>query len=438
MKKFTLFTLISFILMNIIYLKLTPIYYENTVEMDSLDEESNFESIAYSTRAAPNYMVTYFSNLNDNMAYNFGSSCVFVALSSVLSYYDSWYNDDFVPEHFDVKSTATSINAALNTSPGIITVSSEFDTRIGTLDEAFDSIITNKYNDFSCYLMWYSFNNLNTGSNTIGNISTKNLQILLDYIYGDNYINLISVGITSTGQQDSSVSQKQKINFIKSCIDQGKPCIVSISGNTTTNTNNHSRHAVVAYDYDGDDIFANFGWRDNDNTQYHRMLNDDVSGITYNAINYAVAFDINPTFRPHSNNYVVFESGSYNYYCYNGLLNDEEAMHKHPIGHSSNTSTHTFECPTCHYSFCIGHTNVTYSSGGNLKHTKNCSSIYCSSVSENHRFTYERRTNYHKEICVDCGFIQNISHTYGTYTINDRNNASITQQRCIYCGQLRS
>ena len=34
--------------------------------MDSLDEESNSESIAYSTRAAPNYMVTYFSNLNDN------------------------------------------------------------------------------------------------------------------------------------------------------------------------------------------------------------------------------------------------------------------------------------------------------------------------------------------------------------------------------------
>ena len=50
---------------------------------------------------------------------------------------------------------------------------------------------------------------------------------------------------------------------------------------------------------------------------------------------------------------------------------------------------------------------------------------------------YEKRTNYHIETCVDCGFSMNAVHTYGAYTFEFRD-ITYTQQRCIYCGQKAS
>ena len=406
--------------------------YENSTSISAADFAN---ATSYSPPDNSGFMTTYFSNLNENMAYNFGSSCVFVALTSVLSYYDSWYNDSFIPEHFDSVSLADSLNAALETSPGIITVENEFNTTSGTLDNAINSIITNKYNDFSCYLMWYAYHNLNYGSKTVGQMSSRKIQTLLDDVYGEDYINLITIGLTDNYEPDSSVLQSTKINFIKNCINEGKPCIVSISA--FENGEESYRHAVVAYAHDNDNIYANFGWKDIKTFQYYPMLNEAIEDVTFTKINYAYAFDIDSAFITRSNNYVVRQPNLYTYYCYNGLLGTDDAMHQHPIYHSDTTVQHIYECPTCHYNFCVGHTNMTYTNTGNISHIAHCSSPNCSSTTEYHKFVYEKRTNYHIETCVDCGFSMNAVHTYGAYTFEFRD-ITYTQQRCIYCGQRAS
>ena len=446
MKFLNLFSLLSTIFLSVFVIIKTPKEYtEFTDEPLSVPEEYslNTEISSYSPDLNSSYMVTYFSNLKENMAYNFGSSCVFVALSSVLSYYDSWYNDDFIPEYFDVNSTSTSLSTALSTSPGIKIVDTKFSTTSVTYCDALYSIVTNKYNDFSCYLMWYSYNNLNTESKTIGNLSTKNIQKLLDYVYGIGYINLISVGLKENYNEDYSVTQTEKINFIKNCIDSGKPCIVSISDPEEYEGEPHARHAVVAYDYDDEHIYANFGWKSSNTYLHYPLLNKPIRNNTYSIINYAIAFDIDSTFRPYSNNYVVYESGVYNYYSYNGLLGDASAIHQHPIGHPQNSNTHSYACPTCHFLVKIEHTNINFTSVGNINHNKKCSSSSCSSITEKHKFTYVKKTGYHKEVCVECGYTQNTAHTFGQYTFynletTDDSSDTITQVRCIYCSQLQS
>ena len=47
------------------------------------------------------YAPYYFTNLKDRFGYNVKGSCTYVAVDMLLSYYDSLWNDNFLPEKYD-------------------------------------------------------------------------------------------------------------------------------------------------------------------------------------------------------------------------------------------------------------------------------------------------------------------------------------------------
>ena len=48
-----------------------------------------------------NYASYYYSNLKRNYSYNRMQSCGYVAISMLLSFYDTYWDDDFIPESYD-------------------------------------------------------------------------------------------------------------------------------------------------------------------------------------------------------------------------------------------------------------------------------------------------------------------------------------------------
>lgn len=63
----------------------------------------------------------YFKNLRGNFGYNLKGSCSYVAVDMLLSFYDSYWSDGFLPENFDGEKEVVG-ETVLNTtnSPGSI------------------------------------------------------------------------------------------------------------------------------------------------------------------------------------------------------------------------------------------------------------------------------------------------------------------------------
>ena len=60
------------------------------------------------------YIETYYEKLYDNHGYNFFGSCGYIAVGMILSYYDTYLNDDIISEADDVESNN------ISRSPGIL------------------------------------------------------------------------------------------------------------------------------------------------------------------------------------------------------------------------------------------------------------------------------------------------------------------------------
>lgn len=83
-------------------------------------------------------MGKYFSNLKTNFPNNQYGSCGYVALSQVLTYYDTVINDYIVPFAFDVESSGSSIGEIVSNSPGSI-----FENLDVSSEVAYTSVVQN-------------------------------------------------------------------------------------------------------------------------------------------------------------------------------------------------------------------------------------------------------------------------------------------------------
>lgn len=59
------------------------------------------------------YSSVYFSNLKDNFSVNSNGTCSYTAIGMLLSFYDSYWNDIFVPEEYDVQSNFSSVTTSV-------------------------------------------------------------------------------------------------------------------------------------------------------------------------------------------------------------------------------------------------------------------------------------------------------------------------------------
>ena len=100
----------------------------------------SFSAVAAPTSSglSDSFAFQYFFHLGTNTPYNRFGSCGYVALSCLLSFYDTYWNDNIIPEQYDQNS------ANINISPGVKNKST---LNALTAEEYYNAIISNNYNN---------------------------------------------------------------------------------------------------------------------------------------------------------------------------------------------------------------------------------------------------------------------------------------------------
>lgn len=283
-----------------------PVYFKNSI---SFEYEKNNNVYTYSSSANP-AMSKYFKNLKDCMGRNISGSCGYIAISNLLCYFDTFYNDSIIPSNYDYQKTPSSMAALADKSPGIRT---EPNLTFSTISEYTNFIRNNANTCFESFLItlamdysdinYYNQYNILNNDNDLDSIcaltygQTYNLlDFYIDYIYMSNYFNITSEFINAQSQsypyQNNGV-----INYIKSTLDLGYPVIVC----TEDDEGNGHSQVVHSYEYDSQDsrgyvFYANMG-----------MVSWYATNSPLDSDSIVEAYALIPTFTAQgSNNYKYF------------------------------------------------------------------------------------------------------------------------------------
>lgn len=279
------------------------------------NEDAYFEDKAlYPTTSFD--MVSYFKNLTDYSPNNNIGSCGYVSLIQAMSYYDTFYNDDVIPENYDFGYSEAKTEAeAKAKSPGVLKqaynedlYSSYYKYAHATEDNDIQSKLTILNNQYDPDNKLYEDDEskdkddeYDDNGNLISSvfeyaIGAGDYQKVLNAFYKDyKYTTTVNVHCFS----DDDISQEEFINIIKDTIDSGNPIVVHINQRDSSGEP-INRHSVVAYDYDKNGIYANFGWGSAYN---HTLLLGGITG--YTDIYYAATLDFSNFGHTHSDNYII-------------------------------------------------------------------------------------------------------------------------------------
>ena len=346
---------------------------EEQISTQPLQEADNGPSYLGKKPDTPylyNFATDYFTHLDANTAYNIDGSCGYVAISCWLSFYDTFWNDNLIPESYDQPSTS------LDVSPGVKD-ESVFESM--SVEDFFYLFTANDYNnsyvDTYFQLLLYKLiqqKGEETGQNYIylytnedgileisNGVNYGKMQLIINtYLF--DYLNLTSDDCVlktisyEDGESESEGKEEVK-DFAVHYVQQGYPVIVGIPN-----------HVTVAYDYNEstDTLYGYWGHR----TEEMHSPYTDFSDA------YAIVLSMD---HVHSDNYIL-----------NGVETCSCQLDSHQ---------HDFSYRCEYYS-------VT-------NHREYC---YCGAYqTRSHNFThsYESSGVYHKEYCI-CGAHQIMEHDY--------------------------
>lgn len=252
-----------------------------------------------------NYATQYFSHLTSNFGNNTRGTCAYVAIGMLLSYFDSYWNDSFIPEDYDVKSTFTATSYQPNEfalptfnaeSPGI---RFEDYSLVGNLSvsEYEDFIEDNDDTYFQAKLLtlantYFGSYKFDTIYNPYGMTHSEACSFLSYYLY--TYRNFSNTDYVVQPPNNLYYNLRNTIVYE---ITHNNPVIVFA-------TSNLGCHAMIAYDYDSvhDKIYVHPGWKDtNGNVLTHVTLEDlgfttldDFISISKNT-SHSHSFNYHPT-----------------------------------------------------------------------------------------------------------------------------------------------
>ena len=312
----------------------------------------------------------YFRNLHYNFPYNEYNSCCFVAISMLLGYYDSLYNDSFVDDIYEVSVLDNYFDPLIN---GL----EDFSESPGTNDYLQDLLISNSFyglipfydpNDGYEYSIYLSAQLL------IDYLTDKNISSTISY-YSDDFYDVPS--------------------YIKNAINNDKPVCCGY--------NYDINHACIAYGYTDNAICIHKGWYPPSTSleQYsHTFMNEDYFVACF-YLNYGGSIT-------GSNNYQWSHNGCTGYIYYPHVIHcNHEAVAYQSVFNSvyhnvnccactsSTQEQHSFVmngfyniCSKCGYSINMCSHNLSYNGNyNNIYHYMNCS-ICNQIISEPHNFTY--------------------------------------------------
>lgn len=318
------FKLIVFI--TTISINITNTFYTNfdSIEKPQQNDEA-VKNIDYNNEInlnENNYASLYFSNLNTNFGYNKMGSCTFVAADMLLSFYDTYWDDDVIDEKYEQNvflEENTTIFDCEN-SPGTINeynFNSKFKSENFTVDEYWDYIVENKDKIFHSYLIYlgqittFSYKEGNDGK--LEGVFLYTLKHILEYFFGSfDPFTLVKKFNINYLKSDPNEMREKIIENVK----QGIPVIVDVY---TKDWN--SGHSFIAYDYDesNDEIICHAGWLNVDN--YDEIVEENPNTtVTMNQIGYTEIYEIlylTPNFvHSHSNNYLkINENNEIENFC---------------------------------------------------------------------------------------------------------------------------
>lgn len=232
-------------------------------------------------------MVDFFKNAYEYIPWNSAGSCGYVSLIEVMSFYDTFYNDDIIPENYDRHfEYATNIDESIADSPGVVR-------------QSYDPTSYDSYYDF-CYRT-QSFDlqsKLSIINNLINNNSTYSFN---PSIGGGEYQSLLNAFYSNSNNvlvNDHYFDNvADYVELIKDVIDTGNPAIVQVCNSSPSSPNDYDHHSVVVYDYDSFGLYMNNGLY---RTNTHSLLFND-----YNKIYGVYVLDYSNMGHSHSNNYVI-------------------------------------------------------------------------------------------------------------------------------------
>lgn len=339
--------------------------YKFNGRLGAMEDETSNASDNYSSvnsvetdldRITSSPMKNYFYNLRDNFGYNQTSTCAYVALGMLLTYYDSYYNDNLVPEQYDANAYLNSMSEyASATSPG----SNETPIPITPPLNVYEYINTLRENEetsLHAKLVVIS-NNIMPTVNELYNFLEQYLEINNLISPEDWEIKKDSALYPANIVPDKNITYSEMmLNDIKAYLKQGIPVLVGIS-------QEYGTHAVIAYDYDEekDIVYAHFGYH---NGVYHENI--------FSEFEYIMGYiTMKPTnIHTHSYNYIINNEAK----CSCALPN-----HIHNYKYKQKNSTkHIYYCYLCGYSTEMNH-----------KFTKRGTGIYSKYV-----------------ICANCGYMK--------------------------------
>lgn len=338
----------------------------------------------------------YFKGLTSNFGNNKKNSCGYIATSMLLTYYDTFLNDNIVPECYDVTSVGTDTNMILrDNSPG----SSDHGFNINvtsstTGDDYFNLVENNQDRSLQARLIYlgqrlyemYDFDDTNN-RNCVARM--KDIKELLhSYLQSES-------GLTPVQQYSvhlATGSSNSIRNEIIAEIERGTPVLAFVKQSGAD-----LGHACVAYDYDkaADDVYFHLGWHNAGTRSSLLNLYDTYCGYL------VVRFNIE---HSHSNNYAVEQAdGTYKYYCYcdEEIITYKHEECKYTYKYTANDGTHIAYC-TCGNSIVENHTyTYRYDRFNELQHIAYCA---CGkSVAQNHTWTLSGNGSALKKLLVCTG-----------------------------------
>ena len=201
----------------------------------------------------------YFSHLNENIPYNVKGTCSFVALSMLLSYYDNYIHSYIVWGDMKAQTVVNIEDETISRdfqSPGVTYAPLNEIKNLSNSayisyveDHAYDYLdmllMKNSYNLYGTYY-------LDNQSRPFGLSYSQQADLLDYYLWSDCHL-----GTNLTPHYlPYGTSEDVLIDKIKEQIDAGHPVIVNAQ------YVNFGGHTAVAYDYDDNDIYVHFGWKD--------------------------------------------------------------------------------------------------------------------------------------------------------------------------------
>ena len=402
------------------------------------------------------------------------NTCAYTAMSMLLSYYDSYWRDDFV----------VPVNGnELDWDAGV------YNSNTDTLEQTFDA-----ETEYSAWAVWYN-NNYIEGNDEANASIYRTFSINTQYTYLESY--LIGLG-RSWGYSDGNTtyyfmwpsqiksflvnyiygvrgfSQNEITVHMLSELEVGDDVLFSTMEEQILNGNpviycggrfaeqEHpaggtinqlaGAHAMVAYDVVGSgnnkDILLHTGW-----TSLEEIT---VKTTTYKYFNYIIWIEINQAELEHicSYNYVDKITTSPKCSCEIYPSHPAHSVHTYHDIELIDSSSHGYKCG-CGYKTNIQPHNLSYSYYSPIQHYKSCADcIYSGSENHNYIPQYSSLESGHQMKCV-CG-VTSSSEAHYAYTYEYKNdtfhriyckcgylieedlhnmvNAGLLKTRCSYCG----